>query len=83
MDYYTPAFLLKLIDQAKADQVLMERIGGYEEYSFSYTSTDLSKLHFEVSIYGGDSTITYEGEAAKISERQWKVEQIKSTIWAP
>ena len=83
LDYYTPSFLFELIDQAKTDKALMERIGGYEEYRFSYTSPDRAKLHFELSIIGDDSTITYEGQAAKISERQWKVEHIKSSVWAP
>lgn len=83
LDYYTPSFLFELIDQAKADKALMARIGGYEEYRFSYTSPDRAKLHFELSIIGDDSTITYEGQAAKISERQWKVEHIKSSVWAP
>ncbi|QMW03897.1 hypothetical protein [Spirosoma foliorum] len=83
VDYYTPSFLFELIDQAKADKALVEYIGDYKEYRFSYTSPNRAKLRFELSIIGDDSTLTYEGQAAKISERQWKIEQIKSTVWAP
>ncbi|GAB4034749.1 hypothetical protein [Spirosoma jeollabukense] len=83
IDYYIPSFLFELIDQAKADKALMERIGGYEEYRFSYSSPDRAKLHFELSIIGDDSTITYEGQATKLSERQWRIEQVKSTVWTP
>ncbi|XAZ82046.1 hypothetical protein A6C57_27260 (plasmid) [Fibrella sp. ES10-3-2-2] len=84
MDYYypTPPFVFKLIDQAKANKALMAEIGGYKEHAYSITSADKSKMQFEVYIVGEDSTLAYEGQAAKVSERNWKIEQIKSTISA-
>ena len=82
LDYYSLPFLFELIDKAKANKALMNQIGGYKEYAFSYTSANRSKMQFEVYIVGEDSTLAYEGEAAKISERNWKIEQIKSTISA-
>jgi hypothetical protein len=79
----TPQFHNELLSNFQKDNVLMEAIGGYDSYEFSYPSNSLDddSLRFELVVFGNHKSLICTGFAYK-RDNSWVIdhEKIKKTI---
>lgn len=71
----SPAFFDEKINDLKNDSLLMESIGGYQKYEYSYNENQLENdtLQFQIIIYGKSKKLINKGQAIKNESNEWKI----------
>lgn len=82
MNSTTPAILNEIVEQSQENETLMNSIGGYQSYEFTYNQNEVKKdtLKFTIKIRGYSKTLNYTGYVIKSDERNWKLDKIDTTI---
>ena len=70
-----PGFFKEEIKNFKENKDLMDRIGGYRTYEYSYNKNDLKTdtLKFKILIIGKNGEIICNGIAVKNSQNRWQI----------
>lgn len=79
----TPDFILKKYDQLKNDNVLMDSIGGFKsfEYSFNKNQYDAGKeLEYSIIIFGEEKDLRFEGLQSKDQNGKWVLTRGKMSV---
>lgn len=71
----SPAFFDEKINDLKNDSLLMEGIGGYQKYEYSYNENQLENdtLQFQIIIYGKSKKLINKGQAIKNESNEWEI----------
>lgn len=71
----SPAFFDEKINDLKNDSLLMESIGGYQKYEYSYNANQLENdtLQFQIIIYGKSKKLINKGQAIKNESNEWEI----------
>lgn len=71
----SPAFFDEKINDLKNDSLLMESIGGYQKYEYSYNENQLENdtLQFQIIIYGKSKKLINKGQAIKNESNEWEI----------
>jgi hypothetical protein len=85
----TPKFINILVKQMQDDKELMNFIGGYNSFEYSYNSNEYEKkdsLYFEGIIKGNEKRLYFKGFAKKINQpkqgndKVWQVVSIQKEV---
>lgn len=70
----SPSFLKETVDELQLEKDLMDSIGGFKSYEYSYNKNDLEKdsLDFQIILRGKTSNLFYEGMAVKTNS-EWLI----------
>lgn len=73
----TPPFVLSKLDQLKEDRKLMDSIGGFKYFEYSYNKNDFKfrdTVKYSITIKGSDRTLIYKGVQLRTSSGgdDWK-----------
>ena len=77
----TPPFMLDKLEQLKSDKKLMDSIGGFHQFEYSYNKRDFENgdtVKFSIGITGGDHQLNYKGIQVKRSSGNWEL--VKDTL---
>lgn len=71
----SPAFLDTKVVELQNDSLLMNNIGGYRSFQFSYdkSTPEIDTIGFKITIFGRTANLVNKGRAIKDSEKSWKV----------
>lgn len=71
----SPAFFDEKINDLKNASLLMESIGGYQKYEYSYNENQLENdtLQFQIIIYGKSKKLINKGQAIKNESNEWEI----------
>jgi len=71
----SPAFFDEKINDLKNDSLLMEDIGGYKKYEYSYNENQLENdtLQFQIIIFGKNKKLINQGQAIKNKSNEWEI----------
>ncbi|MDX2248534.1 MAG: hypothetical protein SF052_17245 [Bacteroidia bacterium] len=65
---------LKLIAEIKANQEIVDSIGGYQSFRYrSEKQIPSDSILFIITIYGKTKNLTYSGKAGKSPEGEWGI----------
>jgi hypothetical protein len=73
----TPPFVIGKLDELKKDKRLMDSIGGFKYFEYSYNKNDLKfrdTVKYSITIKGSDRELVYNGVQLRISSgsNDWK-----------
>ena len=72
---------LDKLEQLKSDKKLMDSIGGFHQFEYSYNKRDFENgdtVKFSIGITGGDHQLNYKGIQVKRSSGNWEL--VKDTL---
>lgn len=77
LDYGQPNFDKELVNELISDRKIIEEIGNYKGYEFTYSRKDTQKdsLVFILKINGFEGSIQFDGVAVK-NNNVWKLKRI-------
>ena len=77
-----PKFFDNIIENSKNDSRLMEQIGGYKSFEYSFNKNDLKKdtLDFEIKLIGNKKNALFVGRALKNPDKRWVVTEKEVVI---
>ena len=70
----TPPFILNKLEQLKSDKILMDSIGGFSQFEYSYNEQDFKNsdtVKYSIKITGYDQKLIYNGTQVKDSLSSW------------
>ncbi|WP_345169768.1 hypothetical protein [Nibribacter koreensis] len=78
----TPDFLDKIVENNKKDVKLMNQIGGYKTFQYSYQPIDSKEdsVSFEIIIYGYKKDFIYQGESYQLENGDWRIINTRTDI---
>lgn len=68
----TPTFLLNKFEELKSNQSLMDSIGGFRSFEYSYNKNDFRSgdtVKYQIKIIGQIKVLVYEGVQARNADR--------------
>jgi len=72
----TPPFILNKLEQLKSDKILMDSIGGFSQFEYSYNERDFENqdtVKYSIKITGYDQRLIYKGTQVKDSLNSWEL----------
>lgn len=72
----TPPFIITKLDELKSNSVLMDSIGGYRLFEYSYNEEKYKRgdtLKYSITIKGGKDDLIYEGVQVKYPSNTWEL----------
>lgn len=78
----TPPFILEKFNQLKDNKELMDSIGGFDQYEYSYNKNDFKfgdTVMYSIKIYGDSKVLIYKATQLRTTPTDWKAikEEIK------
>jgi len=71
----TPPFILEKLKQLKENKNLMDSIGGFDRYEYSFNKNDFKlgdTVKYSIKINGDNKVLNYKGTQLKTSPTDWK-----------
>ena len=71
----TPDFILSKLKELKTNDVLMDSIGGYDKFEYSFNKNDYKykdTVKYSILIIGNKKVLTFQGVQWRESKMKWR-----------